>query len=294
VSGLERVYIPSRVGDNSYLGAGYVQQLKASGSKELVQAWLDGDWSVIEGAFFDCWSTARHVVRPFVIPQTWTRFRSADWGAAKPFSVGWWAIVSDEYKAESLTLPRGCLVRYREWYGCETGKQNVGLKLNADQVGDGIVERERGDPKLSYGVLDPAAFSENGGPSIAERINNRLLKSKNTPFHEADNARVPQRGAMGGWDQMRSRLVGDDDGNPMAVCFSTCVDSIRTIPALQHDAARPEDLNSDMEDHAADEWRYGCMSRPWVRKSATDDKPKNLSGYGPARSTATAGDWRAY
>jgi hypothetical protein len=35
-------------------------------------------------------------------------------------------------------------------------------------------------------------------------------------------------GAMGGWDQMRARLVGDKEGRAMIVTFSTCADSIRT------------------------------------------------------------------
>ena len=90
---------------------------------------------------------------------------------------------------------------------------------------------------------------------------------------------MPGRGAMGGWDQMRARFVGDEDGRPMIVCFSTCVDSIRTIPALQHDPDKPEDLDSDMEDHAGDDWRYGCMSRPWARVAAVSGKPKNVSGF---------------
>jgi Resolvase, N terminal domain/Helix-turn-helix domain of resolvase len=63
---------------------------------------------------------------------------------------------------------------------------------------------------------------------------------------------------------MRARLVGDGDGRPMIVTFSTCVDSIRTIPFLQHDPDRPEDVMTDSDDHAGDEWRYACMSRPWV------------------------------
>jgi hypothetical protein len=42
LSGLERVYIPSRVGDNKFLGADYVQQLKASGSKEAGQGVAGG------------------------------------------------------------------------------------------------------------------------------------------------------------------------------------------------------------------------------------------------------------
>jgi hypothetical protein len=278
VSGLERVYIPSRVADNKFLGDDYVQQLKASGSEQLVRAWLEGDWSVVDGAFFDCWDTKRHVIRPFEIPEDWTRFRSGDWGSAKPFSFGWWAVVGDKFKTpQGVWLPRGCLVRYREWYGAS--KPNVGLKLHADKVGEGLVTREAKDPKLVGGVLDPSTFSEDGGPPISERINAELIRAKLVPFRPADNKRVPGRGAMGGWDQMRGRMVGDEDGLPMLVTFSTCVDSIRTIPALQHDDLKPEDLDSDMEDHAADEWRYACMSRPWVRKPSVPEIKKNISGY---------------
>ena len=42
----------------------------------------------------------------------------------------------------------------------------------------------------------------------------------------------------------------------MIVTFHTCVDSIRTIPFLQHDPDRPEDIMTDSEDHAA-EFRRG-------------------------------------
>lgn len=276
----DRVYIPSRLHENRYLGQDYVANLMMSGNENLVKAWLAGDWDVIEGAFFDCWSNARHVVRPFAIPEDWTRFRSGDWGSAKPFSIGWWAVVSDKFQLpDGGWLPRGCLVRYREYYGMQPGKPNTGLKLHADQVGQEVAAREKGDPKLVGGVLDPSAFAEDGGPPISERINAELIKAKLVPFRPADNKRIPGRGAMGGWDQMRGRFVGDDDGLPMIVTFSTCVDSIRTIPALQHDPLKPEDLDSDMEDHAADEWRYACMSRPWIRKKSADDKPKNNSGY---------------
>lgn len=282
LSSLERVYIPSRVKDNHYLGESYVQQLKASGSEHLVKAWLEGDWSVIDGAFFDGWDTRRHVVKPFEVPSDWVRFRSGDWGSASPFSFGWWAVVSDDYKAGDVLLPRGCLVRYREWYGMQLGKPNTGLKLHAEQVGAGLWEREQGGPRLSYGVLDPSAFREDGGPSIHERIMRGSGANGNggwnIAFRPADNARVPGKGAMGGWDQVRSRLAGDADGNPMIVCFSTCVDSIRTIPALQHDQAKPEDLDTDMEDHAADDWRYACMSRPWA-KVKEPEEAVNSTGY---------------
>lgn len=291
--GMLRQYIPARLEDNPSMGEddpGYEMRLEGLGSAALVKAMRWGDWDVIEGAFFDCWDARRHVVRPFEVPANWMRFRSGDWGSAKPFSFGWWAVVSEPYKAGGVWLPRGCLVRYREWYGVQDGKPNVGLKLHAEKVGEGLWSREK-DEKVTYGVLDPAAFAEDGGPSIAERI--RGGSGNKIHFRPADNKRVPGRGALGGWDQMRSRLEGDGDGNPMIACFSTCVDSIRTIPALQHDDARPEDLDSDMEDHAADEWRYACMSRPWVRSAPKQDLKRPTDPYKPMIRTS-ANSFKVY
>jgi hypothetical protein len=138
LTGLERVFIPSRVDNNQHIDVeAYKQRLRASGSKELVRAWLDGDWSVTMGAFFDCFSVERHVIPPFTIPADWLRFRSMDWGSASPFSVGWWAIVQDDHALANggIVLPRGCMVRYREWYGLRPGEPNVGLKLHAELVG---------------------------------------------------------------------------------------------------------------------------------------------------------------
>ncbi len=57
----------------------------------------------------------------------------------------------------------------------------------------------------------------------------------------------------------------------MIYCFDSCRDSIRTIPVLQHDPENAEDM-AEGEDHAADEWRYACMSRPY--KTKIKKKPK--------------------
>ena len=112
-------------------------------------------------------------------------------------------------------------------------------------------------------------------------------------FRHADNTRVPARGAMGGWDMMRARLVGNSDGLPMLVVFSTCIDFIRTVPFLQHDPDRTEDVMTDSEDHCGDEARYACMSRPWVATKEAP-KPENSSGYRLYRMDAQPGDWLTY
>jgi hypothetical protein len=282
--GMLRLFIPAKLEDNPTAlqdDPDYEDKLYGLGSATLVAAMRHGDWDVVEGAFFSEWSNEQHVIAPFAVPRHWLRFRSGDWGSASPYSIGWWAVVSDDFRPRPRVLPRGAIVRYREDYG------KVGGKLTATALGKRIVKAEEQDPKLTFGVLDPSAFKEDGGPSIGERINDELLKSKLIGFHQADNARVTRAdgndrgGPMGGWDQVRARLIGTarklDDGSvdwaigrPMIYCFATCVDSIRTIPVLQHDPHRAEDLDTTAEDHAADDWRYACMSRPWVKTLPKD------------------------
>lgn len=286
--------IPSRVEDNRMIDQdAYVSNLRQAGSEQLVRAWLRGDWSAVEGAFFDCWDERRHVVEPFDIPSHWLRFVSMDWGFAAPHSVGWWAVVSDPRQVGEVSLPRGALVRYREWYGAG------GSRLDAERLARGILDREAGevrgpddadlasvtDPVISYGVLDPSAFDVSRGPSIAEQ-----MARAGVVFRRADNRRIRAGGSISGWDQMRGRLLGDADGNPMIVAFNTCVDSIRTIPVLQHDPDKPEDLDTTAEDHAADDWRYACMSRPWTR--ILPDRPETrILEVGPGNQVTLEDLW---
>jgi hypothetical protein len=251
-----RTFIPSKVRDNKYLGDDYVASLFQVGSPELVRAWVDGDWNCIIGAYFNLWS-GQNIVPPFTVPEDWFRFRSVDWGSAKPFSIGWWAVPGDDLLlGDGRIIPRGALVRYREWYGASG--PNVGLKMTLEEVAAGIVSRS-GDERYGYTVIDPSMFQQSGGPSLAER----MWKAGVRDLRPADNRRVSQRGAMGGWDQMRARLKGDGE-RPMLYVFSTCRDFLRTVPALQHDADRPEDIDTASEDHVADEVRYACMSRPYT------------------------------
>jgi hypothetical protein len=90
-----------------------------------------------------------------------------DWGSRAPFPVGWWTVVGDNHPLEDRVLPRRALVRYREWYGASAS--GVGLKLTAEEVAEGIIERSQSEI-FAYSVLDPSAFAESGGPSIAERM----------------------------------------------------------------------------------------------------------------------------
>jgi len=252
-SGMRRVFIRARLEDNRIGMANdpqYTKRMEGIGSPQLVKALRDGDWTVVAGAYFPEF-TDKHIIAPVELPAHWARIRAMDWGSAKPFCV-LWAAVSD---GSLDRFERGALVVYREWYGWN-GVPNEGCQLTAPEVGEGIRKLEAGE-KINDEVLDPAAFARDGGPSIAERIG--------LGFRRADNSRVAQGGRMGGWDQVRERLRSTG-----LYIFSTCTHLIRTLPALQHDRHRPEDVDTESEDHAGDALRYLCMSRPMVK-----DKPKD-------------------
>lgn len=249
---LDRVFIPSKLGDNRLLienDPTYVIRLRQSGSAALVKAWLEGDWSMIDGAFFDEWGP-QHILESHIwlprIPIAARRFRAFDWGSAKPFSCGWYAISDGTWG-----LPRDALLKYREWYGADG--PNKGLKLAATAVAEGIRELEKHE-RIQYGVADPSIFIQDGGPSIAE-----MMASRGCLWRRADNKRIV------GAEQVHIRLRGLDGTatTPMLYFLDCCEDSIRTIPVLQHDEKQAEDIDTDAEDHAYDETRYACMSRPW-------------------------------
>lgn len=266
--GMARQFIRAKLEDNPSMLADdptYEARLEGIGTAAQVKAMRWGDWNVVDGAFFDNFDRNRHILRPTTLPSHWLRFRAVDWGSARPFSVGWYSVASDDWQhPDGLVVPRGGLVRYREWYGVKTNPDgtfaaNVGVKMTAEQVAQGIKERESGD-KIDYGVIDPAAYQVTSGPSIAE-----TFYKHGVPLQAADNRRVATHGAIGGWDQVRTRLDGDEDGKALLFFFASNLHIIRTLPVLQHDENRVEDVMTDSEDHAPDELRYACMSRPYIK-----------------------------
>lgn len=264
-----RVFIPARLEDNQILlesDPEYEDRLQDLGSEELIRAWREGDWTAVVGAYFNEFSATRHVIPPCELPPHLLKFRAFDWGSAAPFAVGWFA-VSDgavqylDYAGKKRLVPKNALIMYREWYGAS--KPGEGLKMRVEDVAAGILARQDRDEKITYGVADPAIFKEDGGPPIAETFHKHGVI-----WRSGDNQRVP------GWQQVRSRLKGTEEG-AMLYFFSTCRHTIRTLPILQHDQKKPEDLDTDSDDHLADMLRYAAMSRSWT-KGAPKPKPDPL------------------
>jgi hypothetical protein len=260
--GMMRQYIPSRLKDNPSMfkdDPTYADRIKGLGSPDLVKAYLEGDWNAVLGAFFSEFSILEHVLPAFKIPQHWTRFLSFDWGSYDPFAALWWTVSSEEMVIDGRIIPKESLICYREWYGAQAGTDK-GLKLSLQEIERGIKDRELGE-KIDYRVGSPDLHKHRGGPSIAEGWAMHGLV-----FLKADDAREA------GWAEMRRRLVGEN-GRPTIYYFNTCRNCIRTIPSLQHDIHKQEDMASkNVPDHCAESSRYAAMSRPYAsnRPKVTD------------------------
>ena len=272
-------FIQSLVTDNEALmkeNPEYIKMLEKLPPK-LREAWLNGRWDVFEGAFFEefratpepqaCHDAGiteeealqehrwTHVIKPFNIPSGWKVYRSYDWGYGKPFSCGWWAV---DYE--------GCAYRILELYGCN-GTPNEGVKWSNKEQFDKIAEIEREHPYLKgrkiQGVADPSIWDGSKGISAAEEAEKHCLW-----FDKGINDRIA------GWMQVHERLRFDENGKAMMYIFENCKDAIRTIPLMMYDEHKPEDLDSDLEDHIVDEVRYFCMMRPIApRKIEVKEKP---------------------
>jgi hypothetical protein len=253
--GMLRQFIPAKLADNPTMTTNdplYAAKLEGLGGA-LARAMLDGDWDAIEGCYFDNFDRDKHIIEPFFIPAKWFKIRAFDWGYSKPFSVHWGAISDGslvDYKGIKRAFPRGALIVYREFYGC-TGKANEGLKMHAVDIAKNTKEMQGGE-QMDDMVADPAIFDVSSGESIADQ-----MSAEGIHWRPADNKRIS------GWQQIRARLSGQD-GKPLIYFFNTCKNLIRTLPIMQYDSSKPEDLDSDLEDHAVDEIRYMCMSRPIV------------------------------
>lgn len=269
-----RIYVPATVFDNKKLlenDPGYLSRLAMMPEAER-DALLYGSWDSFEGQVFKEWKDDpehykdqrfTHVIDPFDIPQSWKIYRGFDFGYAKPFSVGWYAVDYD-----------GCIYRIREYYGC-TNTPNTGVKIDPHEMARNIREIENTDPNLKgrtiRAIADPSIFDRSRGESIAQQ-----MEKERVYWEPGDNARIA--GKM----QYHYRFAFDERGRSMLYVFNTCRHFIRTIPVLVYDERHVEDIDTDTEDHIYDECRYVLMANPIgprknvIQKDNYGEDPLNL------------------
>ncbi len=235
---LGRIFIPSRVFDNSFLmksDPGYVKRLEKLSKKDR-EALLNGNWDIFDGQYFTEWNRDIHVVTPFEIPEHWRRYFVMDYGL--DMLAGYWIAV-DMF---------GRAYVYREIYQSGLIISEAARKIRSmttEKTYANIAPPDLWNRRQDTGKSAAQIFAENGV---------RLVSAKNDRVQ--------------GWYNLKEWLspYKDEQGDLCASLrvFPNCINLIRTLPAITVSSQNPNDVASSPHEltHAPDAIRYFVAGRP--------------------------------
>jgi phage terminase large subunit len=239
----DTIFVPARVSDNAFNNPEYQRVLEGLTGWQR-RAWLDGDWDLAAGQFFTTFRRDVHVVPGF------DETRAREWFAALDYGFAHFTVVLlgctdgdgnvfvvDEH-AERMWLPQ------RHGAGVKAMLRRHGLDL----------------AQLRRFVAGADVFSRQAdGTTIAQQY-----------LREGIKLRPANMDRVNGWAEILQRLGDPGSGLPPEAkvlpslfIHQRCGRLVETLPAMQHDPHRPEDvLKVDCDedgvggDDAADCLRY--------------------------------------
>ena len=243
-------FIQALVDDNPALVENdpeYVDRLNAEPNEALRKAYRYGDWDVFAGQYFGELRREVHVVKPFRIPDHWTRFGAYDFGFNHPAAFGWFACDTD-----------GNVYLYREF---------VKNQLRIDQFAEEINKYPETKDLIIHAGADcwskKAVLRQGTPPTIAEEFLNHGITLVRAKIDRVQGA-----------TQLRNYIAwqGRPEGRPRLFIFETCPITYDCLTRMQHDPDNVEDvLKQDATegdplsgDDAYDMIRYALMSRPML------------------------------
>ena len=237
--GGSRLFIPAKLEDNPFLMKSdpmYEERLKNL-PHDVYLALREGNWDYFMGQYFTEFKRETHVIEPFDIPDYWRRYVAIDYGL--DMLAAYW-IAEDE--AENAVV-------YREVY-----EPDLIIPVAAERL-----REANGDDYITswFAPRDLWNRRQETGKSVAD-----IFADYGIYLDKVSNGRIA------GWYELKRRLqpVPDEFGQlrPKLRIFDTCVNLIRTLPALQHDEKHPNDCATEPHEitHAPDALRCFCDGCP--------------------------------
>lgn len=252
----EVIFVRSLPTDNPHLSPAYVEELRNL-PERLRKAYYEGSFDIFAGQYFTEWDRTVHVTVPLMLSASWNKYIWIDYGSTNPFAAGWPAVDYD-----------GHVWMYREYYQAgKTARENATAVWHLAQ--NDPVNPQTGN-RYERIVIDRQVFQKQGNDlTIAEVIQNTwheldLAASRTNPNHVwmpplVGSGSSQKIGRIAGWNILREYLRHGQNMPPKLHFYPTCYNTIRTLPALVHDANNPEDVDTDGEDHAGDMIRIGLV-----------------------------------
>jgi phage terminase large subunit len=250
----DTIFVPARVTDNRWNNPDYVRVLEGLTGWQK-RAWLEGDWDIAAGQYFTTFHRDVHVIEDF------DDTRAVEWFAALDYGFAHYTVallgcrdgdgntfIVDEH-AERMWLPQRHAAAIRAMVGRHVVPVDRGLMR---------VESRKTRPlelaDLKRFVAGADVFSrQSDGTTVAAQYAKQgiTLRPANTD-------------RLNGWAELMQGWGDPENGiRPTLFIHRRCARLIETLPALQHDPNRPEDVlkvDADEEgvggDDAADALRY--------------------------------------
>lgn len=217
--------------------------------EDMKKAMLYGDWNVFEGQFFSEWNSIYHVIKPFNIPTHWRIYRTLDYGLDK--CAVYWIAQSPDNKFYVVD----------ELYESELIVSEASKKIL--EIDKRVLDKEHNpDRTIEIGIAPPDIWSRNQetGKSAAD-----IFHECGVEWAQGNNDRI------NGWLAVKEMLKLVDEKDPLDETktvtlsqmriFDTCTNLIRTLPQLQHDTIKPNDIAKQPHEltHAADAVRMFAL-----------------------------------
>lgn len=243
--GISRIFIPSKIDDNTFLvnsDPEYKNRLMTLPENQM-KALLYGDWNIFEGQYFEEFDYDTHTCRPFGIPSEWRRYRTVDYGLDRLACL--WVAVSPSHE----------VYVYREL--CES---NLMISVAAKKICDMTPPGE-----CIYATLAPPdLFSRSQETGKTKAV---LFDEGGVRFTKTSNDREA------GWLCIKELLKKDANGESRLKIFRNCREIIKCLPMLQIDPDKPSDTKNEPHEitHAPDALRGFAIyyTKPNDRKNGT-------------------------
>lgn len=263
---VERTYVKSYTSENRSLMEAdplYMAKLSALTQDDpmLRKSWIEGSWNLLIGGFFtDVWDHNIHVLPTFQIPKSWRLVRSFDWGSSKPWAVTYGFESNGEQpdvlEEENIPyIPKGSVIIGSEIYGW-TGVPDEGDMATSQEIAERVLLKDSA-LLTEYGIrcipgpADTSIYNVQDGTSIGTNLASHGCRW--TKAYKGPGSRIA------GWAIIRQMLGAAKRGDtetPHLYFFPQAEHHIRTLPIMQRDKLKPEDIQTLSEDHCMDGMRY--------------------------------------
>ena len=258
----------------------YTEPLKHHDRKKLAEgrSRLHGEWHMSSGLVYDDLVEDIHIIEPFEVPDSWTRYRAVDHGDVNP-TAAVYAVVNpnnevfivDEYYQAGRTVyenAKAIIEQCGNEINCTERRSDIGGNVEFD-----VYEEIEHNP-YEWTKLDSRSFNSVGDTGTG-RKNGAMYRDAGLFVTKAKGGdhtvKVPHLKQYLNVDYDKRHAITGEKGAPMVYIFSTVkmlrkeLFSYRWMESKETESGESDPKPRKKDDHSVNAFEYLLMSNPVFR-----------------------------